>query len=296
MSNHITKVWNPVVSIPEWKINDYEIEHVIVPANSPLSTASMRTELLGGHERETVVYQHETTWHRLSYDGGVWMTDFPIEQAQHDSHLEHFCGNVIIGGLGLGYAVNTLLTRSEIDRVVVVEKSREVIELVAPHIWGGEVHGSDRYEVVHADLFDYLADDKEEHDFAFYDIWQSDSESTFHEFVPRLRELSDNVDNVVCWNEDIMRGQLFHNLQSRMMMISNKDLFSKLDSAQLTIDQLCEKKSGAGSIWINWSVPFFTAIRDGRFSISSQQHAKIYALLYGTRNWETKWIRMMDTK
>lgn len=296
MNDHITKVWNPVMSIPEGKVNDYEVEHMTVPANSPLSTASMRTVLLGGHENEPVVYQHETTWHRLTYDGGVWMTDLPIEQAQHDTHLEHFCGKVLVGGLGLGYAVNTLLKRKEIEKVVVVEKADEVIQLVAPHIWDFWSHGKDRYEVVHADLFDYLADDKEQYDFGFYDLWQSDSESTFHEFIPRLRELSGNVDNVVCWNEDIMRGQLFNNLQHKMMMISNKDLFSKLDSAQLTIDQLCEKDNGAGSIWINWAVPFFTAIRDGRFSISSQQHAKIYALMYGTRNWETKWMRMMNTK
>jgi len=226
------------------------------------------------------------------------MTDYPIEQAQHDTHLEGFHGTVIIGGLGLGYAANTLLKRPEIDRIVVVEKSQEVIQLVAPYIWDSGAHGPNRCEVVHADLFEYLEEEKhtqdsESFDFAFYDIWQSDGETTFHDYVVPLRQLSWScgIDEVVCWNEDIMRGQLYNGLRSRMAMLSGD--WARLDpTTAIDIDLLCNYSENK---WFDWSVPFFKGIKEERYTASDLEIAGYYVQSYGhgdLERWDTTWEAM----
>jgi len=56
-------------------------------------------------ENHRVAYDTPTTWHKLVGPTGVWMTDLPCEQAQHDGLLKNVRdGHVLIGGLGLGLA------------------------------------------------------------------------------------------------------------------------------------------------------------------------------------------------
>ena len=68
---------------------------------------------------------------------GVWeimMTDAPYELHSSRPLMEHAHGRVLIAGLGIGASLLPVLRKKSVKMVVVVEKSREVIDLVLPHI------------------------------------------------------------------------------------------------------------------------------------------------------------------
>lgn len=211
--------WTGILKIPEDKRGEYAITHKKYPAGQVLQTSNLRTAIMGGHRGTPVTFRESSSWHELSYSGGVWMTDLPIEQAQCEAALCGFGGSVLVGGLGLGFCLEVLARNDDVDDIEVVEVSQEVADLVWPHV--SELV-KEKTTLYVDDLFDFLkgvsAHPCEQWDYAFYDIWQADGLHTFFRTVLPLRDLSDgHVDEVICWNEDVMRGQLYTSLLSRMM-------------------------------------------------------------------------------
>lgn len=246
------------------------MRHIWKAAGVEFVTSTARTRIYGEHGGEPLIFDHQTKWHELRYEGGVWMTDFPVEQAQLDELLSEVNeGSVLIGGLGLGYAVNVLARRSRIDRICVVESAPEVVQLVGPYIKDADR----KVELIQQDVFDFLRGCTETFDWGFYDIWQSDSEETFFEYVVPLRELSasvipprftlkdgESVNNILCWNEDVMRGQLYSTLMGRY----KRNAFSALDTPP-THEEFATPKpeEDDSAMYHNWSVPFFQAVING---------------------------------
>ena len=279
------------VAIPEAKKGSYAIEHFKHPANDPLELSSLRTSIVGGQKHGAIMFDHETTWHRLVYDGGVWMTDLPIEQQQHRDCLKRFKGHVLVGGLGLGLAVNWLASRRNVKSVTVVEISPEVITLVSPYI--RDPRGI--VKVVKGDLLKWLETEGESRkfekfDWAFYDIWQGDGQTNFFDTVCPLRANSQGLVHdrrVICWNEDVMRGQLFMGLQSRYVTAnvtpepgSNFKPCSIADLAHPKVD----------TIWLKWSAPFFQQVEEGNVNDGNvQMLAGWYAQEYGRPDFEKLW-------
>jgi hypothetical protein len=260
------------VDIPEGKCGVHEIKHKHHPAGHTFHLGTKRTTIFGGDSGEEVTFPFPTRWHTLNYNGGTWMSDYPIEQAQHDKELEKFSGEILVGGLGLGYAANVLAAMGDVEYVRIIELSDEVIQLVKPHLKDPD----GKVEVVHADLLEYV---KGESDLifshAFFDIWQSDSESTFHCMVEPLRVHTvefgwvvwDN--DIVCWNEKVMRSQLYMNIQAKLSQIAfykNPKFIQmyKMEKpperffARPAVDFPTIFNPGESSIvYHDWSVPFF---------------------------------------
>lgn len=279
---HDTK-FNGLLDIPEGSSGKFKVEHFTFPAGHRLETANMRTAMMGGQKSITLTWPHETKWHRLTEGGGVWMSDLPIEVAQHLVALAELKGKrVLIGGLGIGLTLAILAARETPPTITVVEKSADVIKLVGPHIRG-------KAKIVHSCLHKFLKATNERYDAAFYDIWQSDGEHTFFEtVVPLLAESDKTVKRrPLCWNEDVMRGQLIHTIQCRLMAMRNaniKGLPDNLKMLAMPLDELCEPK-GRDLYW-NWTVPFFRGIREGRMT---PDQASTYASIYGLPGTKDIW-------
>lgn len=255
------------VRIPEGQVGSYRIKHIIDKPGASRPTANLRNAFFGGHDGEPVVFPDGARWHELTYDGGTWMTDLPIEQWQHNRLLEPMAGDVLVGGLGLGYAANYLAARPQVDSVVVVEIAPEIVELVAPHI----IDPDGKVVVIEQDLFDFLRLNDREFDWGFYDIWQSDGERTFFNVVMPLRRLSDRVNQVLCWNEDIMLGQLATDLLHRFLFTQHQmaDHFP-------TREQLAEPK---GDPYWDWSCPFFKRVLAGKINEDNvREEVRAYVL------------------
>lgn len=277
------KPWEGVIDIPEGVCGEYSVEHHFKPAHKPISKFTMRSAVLGGHKHsKPLEFDHQTKWHRLLGPTGVWMTDLPVEQYQHDCELRDVKdGPVLMGGLGLGYAATVLAKRRGINQIVVVEKSKEVIELVEPYL-------KDRrhvIRVIHGDLFEFLKTFSHfRFAWAFYDIWQSDGEGTFFDIVCPLLELSKGMvpmDKVICWNEDVMRTQLLLGIQSRLYALT------VMKDENITLDTLCEFRQ---TPYWDYAVPFFRCMR--KFEIEEIKYpfnemASWYARKFGRLDIDT---------
>lgn len=278
------KQWHLNIDIPEGESGSHCIIHEHKPANTVLELTSLRTAIIAGHAPRKIRFEQPTRWHRLAYEGGTWMTDYPIEQIQIDHHLRAMHGDILVGGLGLGYAAVKLCERDEVQSVTVIELSQDVINLVAEHI------AHPKLTVICADLDKWVVDQATLgelwFDFAFYDTWQSDGEGTFHNTVIPLRTNSEGlVGGVACWNEDVMRGQLRNGLISRYMLVGqmkNKPEWADLDL--LTTPR--------GDVFWDWQVPFFVAVKSGRVPPEFVQDlADTYTRIYGLSGWEEDWER-----
>lgn len=275
------KPWEGVIKIPESRCGGFAIVHEtrkpgFVPRSSP------RSAVIGGQGDPPLYFGWETTWHKLvSDEHGTWMTDLPIEQCQIDQLLRGMRGTVLVGGLGLGYAATVLAQRKSVKEVLVVERQKEVIDLVLPHL-----NLPQKVRVVQEDLFRFLRGKPRHFDFAFFDIWQGDGETDFHEYVVPLRAAVRDWcedDHVQCWNENVMRGQL------RMALISNALLAHELGK---TFEALARAKADHK---LNWPTGFFAALRDKQITLTGiDRHAGVYAWLWGRPGWATKWKHYLE--
>ena len=116
----------------------------------------------------------------LTEGGGIYMTNTPAEVADHMRFIEKASGSVLIAGLGLGMVVQALLDRGRCSRIVVVEKSEDVIRLVAP------CYQDPRVEIVCADIFQFRT--VEHFRYAWFDIWPEISGDNYPE-MQRLHRM-----------------------------------------------------------------------------------------------------------
>lgn len=126
------------------------------------------------------VYKSEETGSTLlTYDGRVMMTDIEIEQLSCEVLLENAYGDVLFTGLGLGLHIGMLIDSGKADRISVLEKHQEVIDLVGPYF--------PNVEIFHGDAFTWVPSRK--FDCIWHDIWYDrdtaeDAEFMFERFSP----------------------------------------------------------------------------------------------------------------
>lgn len=76
-------------------------------------------------------------------------------------------GSILINGLGLGCLVKVLLDKPEVEKITVIEKSEDVIKLVAPYF------KDERLTIIQADAFEYKPPKEEKYNFVWHDIWDN---------------------------------------------------------------------------------------------------------------------------
>ncbi|MBQ9773670.1 MAG: hypothetical protein IJW30_06620 [Clostridia bacterium] len=110
-------------------------------------------------------------------NGIEWMTVTPNEVETMRAPIAESHGHVLTLGLGLGYFAFHACNRPEVERVTVVERSKDVIELFRTHILSQFPHG-EKLRILQADAFDYMAKEmpREAYDFCFADLWHDPSD------------------------------------------------------------------------------------------------------------------------
>lgn len=257
------------LSIPPGRSGNFALSLVRYPANRKFSLAPGECRWVGRQPDRKVSWPVETYWHELTENGGNWMCDLPHEQAQHYRCLKGMAGRVLVGGLGIGFAASVLAMRPEVSSVVVVERSADVIKLVAPH-----VRSLHKVEVIHADLFEYLpVYEGRAFDHAFFDIWRETRVDTLTGMVEPLRRLA--VEKVsrppVCWNEDVMRGHVRQALAACFLRMKYPAIYENPDMPL-------------------WAIPFFEWYQaakpdEARFTAAVEIYSELYAIV----GWESQW-------
>lgn len=127
---------------------------------------------------------------------GVVMSNTPMERRTHIEAINKAKGNVLVAGLGLGMYLQNIKDKKEVTSITVVEKSKEVIELIAKYF-----KDCQKIKIINEDIFNYTPDIKFE--FAFLDIWSDISEDNLVEF-DILREKFKDIPEIICWSENII--------------------------------------------------------------------------------------------
>ncbi len=97
------------------------------------------------------------------------MTDTPMERRTNQEVVDRAHGGVLIGGLGLGMIVVPIMRKPEVERVLVVELSGELIEYVGSHV--KKLEGGEKLEIVEADALEFWTD--EVFNVVYFDIWNA---------------------------------------------------------------------------------------------------------------------------
>ena len=94
------------------------------------------------------------------------------------NHAKYYSGTVLVAGLGLGLIVHTLAQNPKVDRIVVVERSQDVIDLIGPLI------PTQNLEIVHADWYEYNPDFRP--DGVFYDLFVGEGRQLIGAFLKEM--------------------------------------------------------------------------------------------------------------
>lgn len=171
------------------KIGDWRIETVEIPEDY----ARMRNVFIKNPLMKLEGGIYKKLINRID---GVVMSNTPMERKTHVEAINKAKGNVLVAGLGLGMYLQNIKDKEEVTSITVIEKSKEVIELIAKYF-----KDCQKIKIINEDIFNYTPDIKFE--FAFLDIWSDISEDNLVEF-DILREKFKDIPEIICWSEDII--------------------------------------------------------------------------------------------
>lgn len=146
---------------------------------------------------------------RLRHGIEVVMSDTDMEKRTNARFVANAHGNVLIGGLGIGMILLAIQDKTDIEKITVVEKSAEVIELVKD-----QLPLNSKVEIVHSDVWEYVPSCK--FNTIYMDIWN---------FI----------------NTDVYKGSM-----KPLLSRYRKFLVSKEDDANRYIDCWCRNEAKRG--------------------------------------------------
>lgn len=186
----------PKVDVPEgisgdWRVSRFEVDdkgarqHNFHEALRVFRDGTLRVVIPG-------------TYTRLTCLGAIVMSDTPAEMDDHLQPVERASGHVLVNGLGLGMVAGACLVKPEVEKVTVVEISRDVIKLVGPHY---KAKYGDRLEIVQEDAFKYKPPAGVRYSVVWHDIWNSICGDNREEMKKLRRKYNAKCGWQGCWCE-----------------------------------------------------------------------------------------------
>jgi hypothetical protein len=96
------------------------------------------------------------------------MSDTPDEIRDHFEVCWRAKGRVLIHGLGVGVVLQACARKPEVEHVLVIDNSPDVIKLVAPHY---EALFGDKVTIQEGDAYTWKPEKGRRWDFVWHDIW-----------------------------------------------------------------------------------------------------------------------------
>jgi len=140
---------------------------------------------------------------KLTYRGGIVMSNTSMEKHTNDHFVNYAHGDVLIGGLGIGLILLAIQDKPDVNSITVIEKSQEVIDLVAP-----QLPLNDKVKIVCDDAFTYKPGKK--YDCIYMDIWDTINSDIYqNSMVPLKRKYGHYLKSLsesprrfnICWAE-----------------------------------------------------------------------------------------------
>jgi hypothetical protein len=140
---------------------------------------------------------------RLLCPGGVMMSNTPMELRTNQWIIAKAKGRVLINGLGLGCVLTAILKKPEVTEVWVVEREKDVIDLVWP------TFASDpRCKLIHADALEYRPPKGVRFDVVWHDIWLTICADNLNDMKRLHRRYGRISDKQASWCREIIEAEL----------------------------------------------------------------------------------------
>lgn len=124
----IVKEWEtPATRYPEGRCGEAEIKRTHYRKGGVYLM-----EGVGGYDFFCVERRIPITTLRIA--GRQWMVDDPLHWEGMKKLAEKSSGSVLVGGLGLGLVAHALAENPKVKEIDVIERERDVIKLVGPHL------------------------------------------------------------------------------------------------------------------------------------------------------------------
>jgi hypothetical protein len=132
------------------------------------------------------------------------MSDLGYERSTCLEVVRRAHGEVLIAGLGLGMILHPILMKPDVRRVTVVEKYRDVVDLIAPTL-----PETDRLAIIIADIFAWRPPRASRYDVVWFDIWPDVAPTRLAEMARLHRRFSRylNRRDPGCWMDSWHRDE-----------------------------------------------------------------------------------------
>ena len=115
------------ITVPEGVSGDWEVKHFTVSKERE-KTERLRA-IFASHGR----FVPAGDYVGLYYKKTIVMSNTPDEIRDHYEIIHRAEGHVLLAGLGLGVVLQEIANKKEVKKITVIEKSEDVIKLVADH-------------------------------------------------------------------------------------------------------------------------------------------------------------------
>jgi len=167
-TKNITDIRDIRVDVPEGQSGDWKIEKLTV-SKKDADFHNLRASISFSGGGRTIDSGEYT---RLIRGRTTVMSDTPVEIRDLRYFVYKATGHVLINGLGLGWIVEALFQKKEVKTITVIEKSKDVINLVKQHYY--DKCPEDKYFIiVHADAFEYKPQKGQRYGAVWHDIWDN---------------------------------------------------------------------------------------------------------------------------
>jgi len=173
------------INVPNGKSNDWIVDEFTVGENDISQQISM---MKSGR------YVRGGTYKRLRRGRTTVMSNTPDEIRDFVCEFRGVRGKVLINGLGLGVTVKYLLDNPEVTEVIVIEKSKDVIDLVAD-----TYRNDNRFSVINDDCFEYSPPKGETYNFVWHDIWDYITSDNLEEMKKLHRKYGRRTKSQASW-------------------------------------------------------------------------------------------------
>lgn len=153
---------NIEINVPDGKSGEWEVATFIV-SDDDAKLFNFR-ETFSGRCRTI----RPGIYKKLTQNNYIIMSNTPAEIRDHIHFINLAHGSVLINGLGLGVALSAILKKENIADITIIEKSKDVINLVA-----STYRQDKRVEIINEDAFEFKPPKGKRYDFVWHDIWSS---------------------------------------------------------------------------------------------------------------------------
>lgn len=127
----------------------------------------------------------------IDKDDVTWMSVIPNEINTMKKDIEDAKGNVLIYGLGLGYFLYHVSNKKEVNKVVVAEKDKKIIEIFNKYLI--EFFNMDKIEIIDSDAIYFNKKiNSNEFNYVFSDLWH-DPIDGLELYYKLLKEEKENI-------------------------------------------------------------------------------------------------------